>query len=284
MSKTVKNLLYFSVFLFVFYSCIPAENRNEKQDEKQLPQLDTLNFSQLIEMATTYMGTPYFDTICGLLNDTLRTGRYAEVLIRDSVGAEQLLHKNYSPLILVNDLKHEPIHHIRPRNLAEFYIENDSSFMIAGELATIDQINTYTKEFLINPRNSRDLSDKKTVENNLLGYILVSKGILLLKTKNSFNNGLSKEEWELFVKILSEFYKVYDDLRNEYSLKNYGLSFLDLDPERKIAVAKAYPVNITMDLLERNTPIRPKEKEITPPIEILKIIEEEDDDEIEFED
>ena len=273
----MRNLLCFLPVLFIFYSCLPTENKTKENNEEKRPQLDTHSFDHLLEVAATYMETPYFDTICGLLNDTLLTGKYAEVLISDSSNAEKLLLKNYTPLIPFTDLEKESPQCFRERNIAEFYMESDSSFMIAGEIANIDQINEFVKEFIANPTYDKNLSGQKDIEIELLGTVKVSKGILMVKTKNSFNKGLSIKEWKLFFKIVGEFHKAYDELRNEYSLRYFGMPNNDLDFERKTAVARVFPINIAMELVESNTPVRPKELETLLPqvIEVLEIIEEE---------
>ena len=110
--------------------------------------------------------------------------------------------------------------------------------LVEGKLIDISELCAKTKEFITNPTNSDQLSDKKAKDIPLFGEVMVSKGIISLRNDNSTT-------YETYIAIQNELARAYNQLRDELANKQFGREYAALNSEQKAAVKKIYPQRIS---------------------------------------
>ncbi len=128
---------------------------------------------------------------------------------------------------------------IRDRNIFKVLVSSSDQLMVEGDRTDISTLRMDVKEFMTNPGNREDLPEKELrfIEN--LGDIEVSKGVVSLKN----DRGTS---YEMYIKFQNELTAAFGELRDEVSIRFYGVKFTNLinDDYRK-AVRKAVPMAIS---------------------------------------
>jgi biopolymer transport protein ExbD len=106
---------------------------------------------------------------------------------------------------------------VRSKDLAKILVNAAGEVLLDGELITIPQIReTIKSKIRANP-----------------------KLIISLKTAR-------ETSYSVYIDVLDQLKLAYNDLREEYSLRNYGKSFRDLKKEEKDKVKKAIPIRISI--------------------------------------
>ncbi len=127
---------------------------------------------------------------------------------------------------------------IKERNVFTVLVNAQNQLLVEGKPGNIYTLREKTKEFLKNPNNDPDLSDKAAKDIDLLGEIFVSKGVISLQN----DRGTS---YETYIKVQNELAAAVRELRDELSIEKFGKKFLDLNEEKSKAVRTAIPVSIS---------------------------------------
>ncbi len=127
---------------------------------------------------------------------------------------------------------------INERNIFIVLINRNNQLAVEGELFDINELKEATKEFIVNPFNDPNLSDKKEVEIPFFGMVEISKGVVSLQNDRS-------TEYGKYIEVQNELVAAYNELRNELSIKQFGLSYEDLDADRQKAIKTYYPLTIS---------------------------------------
>ena len=128
---------------------------------------------------------------------------------------------------------------IKDRNIFKILVSNSDRIMVEGTVADISTLREDVKEFMTNPGNRDDLPEKEMrfIEN--LGEVEVSKGVVSLKN----DRGTS---YEMYIKVQNELTAAFGELRDEISLRYYGVKFTNLINENhRKAVQAAIPMAIS---------------------------------------
>jgi len=94
------------------------------------------------------------------------------------------------------------------------------------------------KEFIQNPKNDPNLSEHEEKDIPLLGKVMVSKGIISLQSDRG-------TLYEKYIEVQNELVRAFNELRDEYSRKRFGMPFDDLDEDRQKAIRQLYPQSIS---------------------------------------
>ena len=79
------KLLKYNLLLIV--TCLLLMNcTHEKTSHEKWQELKTADFVSLLENAYDFIETPYFDSICGRLNDTVLINKFHVISVRDSIN------------------------------------------------------------------------------------------------------------------------------------------------------------------------------------------------------
>ena len=93
------------------------------------------------------------------------------------------------------------------------------------------------KEFLSNPADSPELPEKEAKEIEGKTY-MVSKGVISLQN----DRGTS---YQAYIAVQNELVKAVNELRDEFSLQEYGRPFVRLSKDEQEIVKKVVPQNIS---------------------------------------
>lgn len=124
------------------------------------------------------------------------------------------------------------------RNVMVVLINKDNNIMINRRPVLLTNVCEKGKEFFSNPNNSENLPQKKEKEIPFFGTYMVSKGIVSLQTDRNTN-------YEKYLQVQNELVRAINELRDELSLKKFGMKFKDLDDDKHDAVGDAIPLAIS---------------------------------------
>lgn len=135
--------------------------------------------------------------------------------------------------------KDAEIPEVKERNIFNILVNKNDRLFIDNRWGDIRTLKAETKEFLANPSNREDLSEKKLEDIPFLGEYPVSKGIISLKN----DRGTS---YEMYIQVQNELTAAVNELRDELSKQKFGKSFSELTDQDVIsAIQKAIPMPIS---------------------------------------
>ena len=116
---------------------------------------------------------------------------------------------------------------------------NSADRLLAGSAPIhVSQLREKVKEFLSNPANNPDLPEKQEIEIEGYGPCMVSKGVISLQN----DRGTS---YQAYIAVQNELVGAINELRDEWSMANFGKKYAQLDEEKQTIVRKAIPQNIS---------------------------------------
>ena len=127
---------------------------------------------------------------------------------------------------------------VNRRNIIIVKINSADRLLAGSEPMDVSQLKDKIKEFLSNPTDDPNLPEKTMTEIEGFGEYPVSKGVISLQN----DRGTS---YHAYIEVQNELVKAVNELRDEFSYKNYGKSFIKLDEEKQEIVKKAIPQNIS---------------------------------------
>jgi len=133
---------------------------------------------------------------------------------------------------------------IKERNVFVVLINKYDQVFAETKVVDISQLKELTKQFILNPNNDPELSEKQLEYVDLLGNIMVSKGVISLQ--NDIGTSYGK-----YIEVQNELAAAVNELRNDLSMQKFGRRFDELNPlnekENRIieAVKKAIPMPIS---------------------------------------
>lgn len=128
---------------------------------------------------------------------------------------------------------------VNERNIFSVLVNKRDALFIDNRWGDINTLRQETKEFLSNPSNRADLSEKKIESIPNLGEYPVSKGIISLQN----DRGTS---YDMYIRVQNELTAAVNELRDELSKQRFNKSFSDLTDQDVIsAIQKAIPMSIS---------------------------------------
>lgn len=129
---------------------------------------------------------------------------------------------------------------IKERNIFTVLVNKNDRLLIEGKPGQLRDLREQVKEFVSNPYEKENLSEKRDPEEiKNLGVYRSSKGIISLKN----DRGTS---YDMYIRVQNELAAAFRELKNELSEKEYGMKYDDLVKEEYIkAIDKAIPVAIS---------------------------------------
>jgi biopolymer transport protein ExbD len=134
---------------------------------------------------------------------------------------------------------------IRERNVFVVLINKDDQLFVEKEVVEISELKDLTKDFIMNPEDKPNLSEKRLESIDYFGDIMVSKGVISLQ--NDIGTSYGK-----YIEVQNELAAAVNELRNALCLQKFGIRFEDLDPlnENENAVIEAIKKVIPMAISE----------------------------------
>ena len=127
---------------------------------------------------------------------------------------------------------------VNRRNIIIVKINSADRLLAGTEPMHVSQLKDKIKEFLTNPANDANLPEKEEIEIEGYGPCKVSKGVISLQN----DRGTS---YQAYMAVQNELVKAVNELRDEWSMANYGMLYSKLDEDKQGIVRKAIPQNIS---------------------------------------
>jgi len=133
---------------------------------------------------------------------------------------------------------------IKKRNVFVVLINKDDQLFVETEIVDIGALKKLTKEFIMNPDDNPNLSEKRLEYVDYFGNVMVTKGVISLQ--NDIGTSYGK-----YIEVQNELAAAINELRNDLCLQKFGRRYNDLDPlnetEKGIieAVKKVLPMAIS---------------------------------------
>ena len=127
---------------------------------------------------------------------------------------------------------------VNRRNIIQVKINSADRVLAGSEPIDVSQLKDKIKEFLTNPANDPNLPEKEVQNIEGLGEYPVSKGVISLQN----DRGTS---YQAYIAVQNELVKAVNELRDDFSRRQYGKLFIQLDEDTQGIVKKAIPQNIS---------------------------------------
>ena len=125
---------------------------------------------------------------------------------------------------------------INRRNLIQVRINSSDKIYAGGDAIDISMLKDKVKDFLTNPTNDPNLSEKevKEIEGYSKGTYAVSKGGISLQN----DRGTS---YRAYIAVQNELVKAVNEIRDDFSMREYGKKYLQLEEDQQKVVKACIP-------------------------------------------
>ena len=127
---------------------------------------------------------------------------------------------------------------VNRRNIIIVKINSADRILAGSEPIEVSQLKDKIKEFLSNPAEDPNLPEKEVQFIEGFGEYPVSKGVISLQN----DRGTS---YQAYIAVQNELVKAVNELRDEFSMLNFGKKFSRLTEDQQDIVKKAVPQNIS---------------------------------------
>jgi len=127
---------------------------------------------------------------------------------------------------------------VNERNVFVVLLNSNNQLLVENQYMDIKELKRATKEFIENPFNKENLSEKKDQQIDFFGLYPVSKGIISLQNDRN-------TQYQAYLSVQNELQAAYNELRDELSKRKFGKAYADLDEEQQKAVREVYPQRIS---------------------------------------
>ena len=127
---------------------------------------------------------------------------------------------------------------VNRRNIIQVKINAADRVIAGGQILEIDQIKDKIVEFVTNPLNLETLPEKEMKDIEGFGQYVVSKGVVSLQN----DRGTS---YNSYLQVQNELVKAFNEIRDDFAVKNYGKKYNALDEDKQKIVREAIPQNIS---------------------------------------
>ena len=158
-------------------------------------------------------------------------------LMTASMGTDKGIARQLPPPILegqeVSDVN------VNRRNILIVLINSNNLLMVNSELMDVHHLRHKAKEFIANRNDDPNMPERIMEEVPFFGQVLTTaKHVISLQNDRG-------TEYQAYMTVQNELMAAYRELRDELARNKFGSSFADLDEERKKAIQKIYPQNIS---------------------------------------
>jgi biopolymer transport protein ExbD len=129
---------------------------------------------------------------------------------------------------------------IKERNVFVVLINSQDQLLIQKQPSEVSQLKAKAKEFIKNPENKATLPEKVMKYIDGLGREeLVCKNAVI-SLQNDMNTTYAK-----YMEVQNELVASYNELRDEFSMNEWGKKFKELSSEQQEAVREVYPMKLS---------------------------------------
>ena len=157
-------------------------------------------------------------------------------LMTTTIGSQTGLSRRLPPMPDENQKVEDQ--KVNRRNIIVVRINSADRLFAGSDPVDISMLKERIKEFLTNPANDPSLPEKEVKEIEGFGAHPVSKGVISLQN----DRGTS---YNAYIAVQNELVKAINELRDDFSMVNFGQKFMQLDEEKQEIVKKCVPQNIS---------------------------------------
>ena len=155
-------------------------------------------------------------------------------LMTTTMGDQSGLQRRLPP---IPDSKQAQDQKVNRRNIVIVRINSADKLFAGNEAMDITLLKDKMKEFLSNPYDKEDLPEKEEKDIEGKKY-MVSKGVISLQN----DRGTS---YQAYIAVQNELVKAVNELRDEFSMREFGRRFNLLPEDQQEIVKKVVPQNIS---------------------------------------
>ncbi|MCS6981800.1 MAG: biopolymer transporter ExbD [Flavobacteriales bacterium] len=145
--------------------------------------------------------------------------------------------------------KDEPVvKETKRRNAFVILVNREDRILVNGEEGDIRKLKEDVIEFILNPQNKENLSEKKLFKSKYFGDVMVSKGVVVLQN----DRGTS---YKRYIQVQNELAKAFQEMRNQIARERFNTTYdqlkylaerADEDAMKKVeAIEEILPLSIS---------------------------------------
>lgn len=157
-------------------------------------------------------------------------------LMTSTMGSQSGLQRRLPPMPDKNQKVEDQ--KVNRRNIIIVKINSADRLFAGNEAMDVSLLKDKIKQFLTNPTDDPSLPEKEVKEIEGYGAYPVSKGVISLQN----DRGTS---YRAYIQVQNELVKAINELRDDFSRRNYGKPFLNLNETQQDIVKKCIPQNIS---------------------------------------
>jgi len=127
---------------------------------------------------------------------------------------------------------------INKRNILIVLINSSDRISAGGQPIELSLLKDKVKAFILNEADDPHLSEKEIKEVENFGSYPISKGVISMQTDRATS-------YDMYMKVQNELVRAYNELRDEFSMQNFGKVFQTLDQTQQEVVRTIYRQNIS---------------------------------------
>lgn len=127
---------------------------------------------------------------------------------------------------------------VNDRNILEVKVNLNDDLSVENQIVGIEQLREITRNFILNPNDDPTLSEKELRTIPFFGDVMISKAVISLRNDMGTT-------YSVYIAVQNELLAARDHLRNELSLKTFGMEYEKLEPDRMKAVDDYYFIPIS---------------------------------------
>lgn len=153
-------------------------------------------------------------------------------LVTTTMDTDTGLMRKLPPMPDPDEIQPPPINE---RNVFIVLINSRDQLLVEGEPTEVSQLREKAKEFIANPENSESLPKKEMVYIEGLGReeFICKQAVISLQNDNGTT-------YAKYIEVQNELIAAYNELRDEYSRKEFGKPYTELDDDKAKAVREVY--------------------------------------------
>lgn len=128
---------------------------------------------------------------------------------------------------------------INQRNILEVLVNKDDNIAVEGEIIQLGELRNIAREFIENPLEADDMPEMIDKDVNFFGIIRAHKNaVISLQNDHGTTYGL-------YLAVQNELLAARDALKDELSMRTWGIAYDDLSEDQMKAVDDYYKVPIS---------------------------------------
>lgn len=155
-------------------------------------------------------------------------------LMTTTMNVDSGIQRNLPPMPTDEEQEAE----INERNILQVKVNQWNDLLVAGERMDVMQLKDKVVEFFLNPYNEANLSDKEEKEIDLLGTMMVTRGVVSLQNDRGANYGT-------YIQVQNELTRALNEMREDAARKYFNMSYGNMDEAHRRAINTLIPPSIS---------------------------------------